>query len=90
MGSTVQASDGAMLPLDSLAQEFIFSGSFISTITVQYAGRAYVQTFENDGTNIIFISNWIYTPILPGGEIMTDESGDVMTDESGDIMVTES
>lgn len=90
MGATVQANDGAMLPLDSLPQQFTYDGTFISTITVLFAGRNYVQTFENDGTNITYISNWIYTPVLPGGEIMVTELGAVvMTDESGDIMVTE-
>lgn len=90
MGATVQANDGAMLPLDSLPQQLMYDGTFISTITVLYAGRTYVQTFENDGTNITYISNWVYTPILPGGEIMVTELGAVvMTDESGVIMVTE-
>lgn len=89
MSETVQASDGAMLPLDSLPQEFIYSGSFISTITVVYAGRTYVQTFLNDGTNIIYISNWVYTPTIPASEIMVTEGGDVMVTEGGTIMVTE-
>lgn len=89
MSETVQANDGAMLPLDSLPQEFMYSGSFVSSITVQYAGNTYVQTFENDGTNIIYVGNWINTPIPPAGKIMVDQSGDIMTDESGTIMVTE-
>jgi hypothetical protein len=89
MSETVVASDGAMLPLSSLPTEIIYAGGFVSTITVQYQSKTYVQTFLNDGTNIIFISNWIYTVTPPSGEIMVDESGDVMTDESGDPMVTE-
>lgn len=89
MGATVQASDGAMLQLDSLPQQFIYDGSFIETITVEYQGRVYVQTFDNDGTNIIYISNWVYTPIPPGNQIMTTENEDVMTDESGELMITE-
>jgi hypothetical protein len=90
MSETVQATDGAMLPLESLAQEFIFSGSFLSTITVVYQGRTYVQTFLNDGTNITYISNWIYNATPPGSEIMVDENGEVMTEEDGTtIMVTE-
>jgi hypothetical protein len=93
MGATVQANDGTMIPLDSTPQEFMYDGDFISTITVQYAGKTFVQTFENDGTNIIYISNWVYTPIPPGGEIMVTEgaNGEVMTEEDGTtIMVTES
>ena len=59
MSSTVQASDGAMLPLDSLAQVFTYSGLFIATIVVEYQGNTYTQTFTNNGTNITNISGWI-------------------------------
>lgn len=59
MSSTVQASDGAMLPLDSIAQVLAYSGLFVATITVVYAGVTYVQTFTNNGTNITNISGWI-------------------------------
>jgi len=62
MSSTVQASDGTMLPIDSLEQTLIYSGSFISTITVTYQGKTsdtYVQTFTNDGTDITSISQWV-------------------------------
>lgn len=92
MGATVQASDGAMLPLDSLPQEFMYSGGFISSITVEYQNRIYVQTFENDGTDIIYISNWVYTPIPPGGEIMVDEfgNGEMVAEDGTSIMITES
>jgi len=59
MSSTVQASDGAQLPLDSLPATFAYSGGFISTITVVYQGNTYVQTFTNNGTDILTISNWV-------------------------------
>lgn len=59
MSETVQASDGAMLPLDSIPATFTYSGSFVSTITVPYAGNTYTQTFTNNGTNITHISGWI-------------------------------
>ena len=59
MSSTVQANNGAQLPLDSVEQTFAFAGGFISTITVIYAGNTYVQTFTNNGTNITTISGWI-------------------------------
>lgn len=59
MSDTVQGSDGAQIPLDSCPQTFAYSGSFISTITVVYAGNTYVQTFTNNGTNITAISGWI-------------------------------
>jgi len=89
MSETVQANDGTMLPLASLAQDFIYSGSFLSTITVAYAGNTYVQTFLNDGTNIIYCSNWQLTNTPPDGEIMVDQSGNVMTDQSGNVMITQ-
>ena len=89
MSETVQANDGAMLPLSSLAQQFVYSGNFISTITVLYAGKTYVQTFLNDGTNIIYISGWINSASPVGQQIMTDQSGTIMVDQSGDIMVTQ-
>ena len=89
MGQTVQANDGAMLPLDSLAQQFVYSGSFISTITVQYAGSTYVQTFLNNGTDITYISGWINAAYPVGAMPMTNQAGVLMVDQSGDIMVTQ-
>lgn len=59
MSETVQANDGAMLPLESLEQVFAYDGEFVDTITVVYAGKTYVQTFQNDGTNITNISGWV-------------------------------
>jgi len=50
---------GTPLPLDSLPSTLVFSGGFISTITVQYFGETYVQTFTNDGTDITDISGWV-------------------------------
>lgn len=89
MSETVQANDGAMLPLSSLAAQFVFSGGFISTITVLYAGSTYVQTFLNNGANIIYISGWVNSNAPQGQQVMTDQSGNIMTDQSGNIMVTE-
>jgi hypothetical protein len=89
MGATVQANDGTMIPLDSVPQTFIFSGSFISTITVNYQGKTFVQTFLNDGTNIIYISNWVNSNAPAGMQIMTDQGGVPMVDENGVLMTTE-
>ena len=89
MGETVQATDGTMLPVNDLAQQIQYAGGFVASITVNYAGRSYVQTFTNDGTNIIFISRWVSNAVPPSEEIMTDESGNIMTDENGEIMITE-
>lgn len=89
MSETVQANDGAMLPLSSLAQQIFYVGGFVSTITVIYADRTYVQTFLNDGTDIIYISGWNTNSAPISQQVMTDESGVPMTDESGQLMVTE-
>lgn len=89
MSETVQANDGAMLPLSSLAQQFTYDGDFVETITVIYAGKTYVQTFMNDGTEITYISGWVTTSAPQAQQIMTDESDDVMVDQNGQIMVTQ-
>lgn len=89
MSETVQANDGAMLPLNSLAQQFFYDGTFVSSITVIYAGKTYTQTFENDGTNITYVSGWVTTSSPQAQQIMTDQSGDTMVDQSGNIMVTQ-
>lgn len=59
MSSTVTASNGTMLPLDSIPQTFTYSGDFVATITAVYQGVTYVQTFTNDGSHITDISAWI-------------------------------
>lgn len=89
MSETVQANDGAMLPLSSLAQQITYSGGFVSQITVLYEDNTYIQTFLNDGTNIIYISGWSNIGTPQAQQVMTDESGNIMTDESGQIMVTQ-
>ncbi len=61
MSETVQATDGTMLQLSSMATTLTWSGDFVQTITVTFpnGGPSYVQTFTNNGTNIIAISQWI-------------------------------
>lgn len=64
MSDTVQSipsgnNPAVQIPLDSCPQTFVFADGFISTITVEYAGNTYVQTFTNDGTNITAISGWV-------------------------------
>lgn len=59
MSETVQASDGTMIPLASVPQAIAYSGAFVTTITIAYAGNTYIQTFTNDGTHITAISGWI-------------------------------
>lgn len=89
MSETVQANDGAMLPLDSLPQNFEFDGNFVANISVEYAGSTYVQTFVNDGVNIIFISGWLNTTYPVINEIMITEGGDEMVTETNSVMITE-
>lgn len=59
MSDTVLASNGANLPLDSLAQVFAYDGTNLSTITVQYGVTIYVQTFTYSDDNLIEISGWV-------------------------------
>jgi len=59
MSTIVTASDGTQIDLDNVTQAFAYSGGFISTITIVYAGKTFVQTFTNNGTNITNISNWV-------------------------------
>lgn len=89
MSETVQANDGAMLPLSSLAQQFTYDGDFVETITVYYAGSYYVQTFENDGTQITYISGWVNSAAPQAQQLMIDENGEIMVDENGQYMITE-
>jgi hypothetical protein len=51
--------DGVQLPLDSLEQQFTYTGSNVTAITVEYAGNTYVQTFTYSGSNITQISGWV-------------------------------
>lgn len=47
------------IPVNSLTQEFTYSGGFVTTASVSYLTNTYVQTFTNDGTNITLISGWV-------------------------------
>lgn len=59
MSETVTASNGAALPLSSLAQTLTYDGDLVATVTVSYQGVTYIQTMTNDGTNITNVSNWV-------------------------------
>ena len=80
MGETVQGSNGAQIPLDSLDQVFTYSGNFISTITVFYQGSYFNQTFTNNGTNITEISGWI-DAIPPFQTGLVSETGNILVGE---------
>lgn len=94
MSETVQANDGAMLPLANLPSTFTYSGGFIASISVRYTNQqgilgTYTQTFLNDGVNIIYISGWNNPAYPVHGVPMVTESGSLMVTEGGDLMVTE-
>lgn len=64
MSETVTATDGTMLPLDSLSNNFTYSGSNVSSISVQYQNnsgilKTYTQNFTYSGSNVINIGQWI-------------------------------
>lgn len=59
MSSIITANNGTQIDLDNVELTFAYSGSFLMTITIVYAGETYVQTFTNNGTNITVISNWV-------------------------------
>jgi hypothetical protein len=50
--------NGVDLPVDSLEQVFAYEAGQVSTITVQYQGHTYIQTFIWDGDNVASISAW--------------------------------
>ena len=88
MGSTVTASNGVQLPIDSLPIAIAWSGSFVNTMTTFYAGVTYVQTFTNNSTDITNISNWVAQPITP--VYLIDESTDYqLISEIGENLIQE-
>ena len=87
MSETAQANDGAQLPLFSLPVEIVYAGGYVESMTVNYAGNQYIQTFQNDGTNITYISGWNNPNFPPTESIMADESGGEMITEDGSLMI---
>jgi len=59
MSDTVQADDGAMLPLASLPTTITWDGFFVATMVVEYQTKTYTQTYTNNGTVITAISGWV-------------------------------
>ena len=59
MGATITTiPDGKQLPIDSLPGTIAYSGSLVGSITTNYAGNQYVQSFLNNGTNITYFSGF--------------------------------
>lgn len=60
MTQTVKASGGADLPIEALAKTFTYDGSGnVETISVEYQGTEYVQTFTYTGSSVTNISQWV-------------------------------
>lgn len=57
--NSVMASDGVMLPIDSIAQTLGYTAGDLTTITVVYGGNTYVQTLTYTSGNITAISKWV-------------------------------
>lgn len=57
--STVTATNGVGVPVDSLAKVLTYSGDFIHTQVVVYNGITYTQTYTNNGTFITGVSQWV-------------------------------
>lgn len=59
---TVVASNGEILPIESLAVSYTYKGSTVETATVQFEGTTYVQTYTSDDGNILSVSKWVAQP----------------------------
>ena len=59
VNSDGQFLNGSPIPLASLPLAIAYSGDFLSTITIEYFGNTYVQTFTNNGSNITDISAFV-------------------------------
>lgn len=89
MAETVIATDGTRLPLNEIAQSFTYSGAFVTQITVQYQGKTFWQLFDNDGSHITYISNWLYVENPASQNVMITETGEIMLTEDNQPMLTE-
>jgi len=59
MAATELADDGTQIPVYSIAMAFAYVSGNLSTITIQYAGNTYVQTFTYSGADVTNISLWV-------------------------------
>ena len=57
--STVLASDGNIVPVDSLAQILGYVNGLLSTITVVFGAHTYVQTYTYTAGVVTGISAWV-------------------------------
>ena len=59
MSDYVTASNGVQLELNALAKTLTYSGGLVTTQTVVFSGKTYVQTYTNNGTQITGVSQWV-------------------------------
>lgn len=56
----VLASDGTLVPVDSLPQALGYDGSSnLTSATVNYDGKVYIQTLTYTGSNLTGVSEWV-------------------------------
>lgn len=58
-GSGVTASDGVVLPIDSLAQTMGYTAGNLTSVTVTYGASTYVQTLTYTSGNLTGVSKWV-------------------------------
>ena len=56
---TSKADDGVILPLDSLAKSFGYTGDNLTTITVSHDGETYVKTLTYTSGKLTATSVWV-------------------------------
>ena len=56
---TSKADDGVILPLESLAKSFGYTGDNLTTITVSHNGETYVKTLTYTGDKLTATSVWV-------------------------------
>ena len=53
------ADDGVVLPLESLAKSFGYTGDNLTTITVSHNGETYIKTLTYTGDKLTATSVWV-------------------------------
>lgn len=55
----VEASDGAALPIESLAVTRTYSAGLVATETVVHEGNTYVKTYTWSGSELTSETGWV-------------------------------
>jgi hypothetical protein len=63
MSEVVRGNDGVNIPLADVPQAFTYDGNDnVTTITVVYRDKTYIQTFTYAGNNVTNITRWEVQP----------------------------